>query len=161
VDAHIRNGVAFQIRAMRRERKWRQEDLANAIGSKPTQITRIENPNYGSHTIATLRRIAAAFDVALIVRFAPLSELVRWDSGPRNMAPHPFWRELRDAQREEATPLPRNVISITGSRQTIGGTQAKYEQVSSRQQMPLFGTSSTATKQSLTNVTGGTYAAAI
>jgi transcriptional regulator with XRE-family HTH domain len=79
---------------MRRERNWTQEELASQADTKPTQITRVENPTYGSHTITTLRRIAAAFDVALVVRFVPFSELLNWDSGPRNMSPASFDEEL-------------------------------------------------------------------
>ncbi len=94
VDSHVRNGIAFQIRAMRRERNWTQEDLAKQADMKPTQITRVENPVYGSHTVTTLRRIASAFDVALVVRFVPFSELLKWDEGSRNMAPATFAEEL-------------------------------------------------------------------
>jgi transcriptional regulator with XRE-family HTH domain len=100
VDAHLRNGIAFQIRAMRRERNWTQDDLAGQSEMKPTQITRVENPGYGSHTLTTLKRIAAAFDVALVVRFVPFSELLEWDSGPRNMTPASFGEELESASGE-------------------------------------------------------------
>lgn len=44
-------------------------------------ISRLENPNYGKPTITTLKRIATAFDVALVVRFVPISQLVDWVSG--------------------------------------------------------------------------------
>lgn len=82
---------------MRRQRDWTQEELAKQAEMKPTQITRVENPDYGSHTLTTLRRIAAVFDVALVVRFVPFSELLEWDSGPRNMAPASFPEELESA----------------------------------------------------------------
>ncbi len=42
------------------------------------QISRLESSDYGRPSITTLKRIAKAFDVALIVRFAPFSELVDW-----------------------------------------------------------------------------------
>ncbi len=103
VDAHIRNTVAFQIRALRREEKWTQEKLAARAGTKPTHITRIENPEYGSHTISTLRKVASAFDVALIVRFVPFSELLRWDSGPKDLAPKSYWREIQAAKTSRKT----------------------------------------------------------
>ncbi len=77
VESHINNGVAFQIRTMRGD--LTQEDLGKLAGMKQTQICRLENPNYGSFTLKTLKEIAAAFDVALIVRFVPFSELVKWD----------------------------------------------------------------------------------
>ena len=159
VDSHLRNGIAFQIRSMRRGSNWTQEDLAREAGTKPTQITRIENPSYGSHTVATLRRIAAAFDVALVVRFVPYSELLRWDAGPRNLAPKPFWQELQEARSEDASTSaisfeigasPRNVWSIqTQARINVGPSQAT-----------LFTTSSGSTvrHREIEELPGGTYA---
>jgi transcriptional regulator with XRE-family HTH domain len=43
-------------------------------------ISRLESVSYGKPTITTLKRLAAALDVALIVRFVPFSELVDWVS---------------------------------------------------------------------------------
>jgi transcriptional regulator with XRE-family HTH domain len=44
---------------------------------KQNAIARLENPNYGEYSVRTLQRLAAAFDVALVVKFAPFSEVVR------------------------------------------------------------------------------------
>ena len=44
-------------------------------------IYRLENPSYGKPTISTLKRIAAAFDVALTVRFVPYGQLIDWATG--------------------------------------------------------------------------------
>lgn len=79
VESHINNGIAFQIRTMRNNRNLNQEALGNLAGMKQEAICRLENPNYGSFTLKTLKEIAAAFDVALIVRFVPFSDLVKWD----------------------------------------------------------------------------------
>jgi hypothetical protein len=42
---------------------------------------RLENPNYGKHTLTTLKNIAAACDVALVVWFIPFGRLTYWASG--------------------------------------------------------------------------------
>ena len=80
--------MAEQIRETRLNRGWTQADLANASGKVQETISQLENPDYGSYTIKTLQRIAEAFDVALIVRFAPFSELADWmaDLSPKNLA---------------------------------------------------------------------------
>jgi transcriptional regulator with XRE-family HTH domain len=78
VDAHIATTLPFQIRAMRTQRGWKQKELANLIDSNQKTISDFENPNYGRFALASLRKLAAAFDVALVVRFAPFSELVDW-----------------------------------------------------------------------------------
>ena len=66
---------------MRDQTDWSQEQLAEKVGTNQNAISRLENPNYGKATITTLKRIASVFDVALVVRFVPFSQLVDWVSG--------------------------------------------------------------------------------
>jgi len=42
---------------------------------------RLENPNYGKHSLTTLKKIAATCDVALVVWFIPFSRLLDWVTG--------------------------------------------------------------------------------
>ena len=81
VESHLSKNLAFQIRAMRDQTDWTQEQLAEKVGTNQNAISRLENPNYGKATITTLKRIASVFDVALVVRFVPFSQLVGWVSG--------------------------------------------------------------------------------
>lgn len=76
VSAQIRTGLPLQIRAMREDRGWTQTTLAEKLGTTQNTVSRLENPKTSKPTITTLKRIAEAFDVALIVKFAPFSELV-------------------------------------------------------------------------------------
>src|SRR5689334_22482876 len=78
VAAEIATTIPFQIRAMRKERGWTQADLAVKAGTHQETISSFENSDGAPPKIETLCRIAAAFDVGLIVRFAPFSELVDW-----------------------------------------------------------------------------------
>ena len=75
VDEFIRNGIAFQIRALRHRENWSQKELGDKTGKPQNVISRLEDPSYGSFTIKTLLEMASAFDVALQVRFVPFSEL--------------------------------------------------------------------------------------
>jgi transcriptional regulator with XRE-family HTH domain len=61
---------------MLKSREWTQRELGERAAMKQNAIARLENPNYGEYSIRTLQRLAAAFDVALIVKFAPFSEIV-------------------------------------------------------------------------------------
>jgi transcriptional regulator with XRE-family HTH domain len=82
VDSNVGKGIAFQIRATRELRRWNQGDLANAVGGMgQNNISRLEDPDYGKHTISSLKRIAEALDVALVVRFVPFSQYIDWLSG--------------------------------------------------------------------------------
>lgn len=76
VFEHIKNGVAFQMEAMRDDRDWTQAKLGEMAKKPRTVITRIEDPNYGQFSIQTLREIAAAFNVGLLVKFVPFSRLL-------------------------------------------------------------------------------------
>ena len=80
VSDHINVGIPLQVRALREQRGWTQKELAERAGMKQERISAIENPNYkNAFTLSTLIRLASAYDVALIVRFVPISELVKWE----------------------------------------------------------------------------------
>jgi transcriptional regulator with XRE-family HTH domain len=81
VSSHVDKGCAYQIREMREQRGLSQTELGEMAGMNQNAIHRLESPDYGKATISTLKRVAAAFDVALIVRFVPFSQLVDWVSG--------------------------------------------------------------------------------
>src|SRR5437899_5016222 len=72
VASHISNGIAFQIRALRNRNRWSQPKLAEEIGTTQNQVYRLENSSKTKPTISTLKKLAAVFDVALVVRFVPL-----------------------------------------------------------------------------------------
>lgn len=78
---HIDTGIPFQIRTLReqKDRKLTQKELGIRAGMAQETISRIEDPNYGKLTLKTLKRLASVFDVALMVKFIPFSELVEWE----------------------------------------------------------------------------------
>ncbi len=76
VAAQIRNGLPLQLRAMREDRGWTQAALAEKLGTTQNTVSRLENPKTSKPTITTLKRIAEAFDVALVVKFTPFSEFI-------------------------------------------------------------------------------------
>jgi len=107
VAEHIRTGIAFQIRAMREDREWTQSELGQrAEGMAQETISLLEDPDYGRLTLRTLRRLASALDVALIVRFTPFSDLVDWmvNLTPQRLAPPSFDEELQPAFTKMALP---------------------------------------------------------
>ena len=70
----ITGTTAAQIRLMRERREWSQQELAEKVGMGQARISLLENPNYENPSLSTLKRIANAFDVALVVRFMPFSK---------------------------------------------------------------------------------------
>lgn len=85
VDSNLAEGIAFQIRATRDAQNLTQAALADAVGMTQNNLSRLENPEYGKHTISSLKRIADALDVALVVRFVPFSQYIDWLSGTRHV----------------------------------------------------------------------------
>lgn len=79
VSEYINEGIPFQIRTLRNQRGLTQTEFGKLAGKSQVIISRLENPNYASFSIATLKELAYAFDVGLIVRFVPISDLVKWD----------------------------------------------------------------------------------
>jgi len=88
-------GLSFQIRLLREDRGWGQVELGQRIGSKQSTVSQLENPNYGRYSLKTLKELAAAFDVGLLVKFVPFSELVDWTLNltPQRLTPPAFAQE--------------------------------------------------------------------
>lgn len=78
VSAHLSANVAAQIQTMRETRGWLQKDLGERADMSPARISVMENPSYENHNVKTLKRLASAFDVALVIKFVPFNELVSW-----------------------------------------------------------------------------------
>ena len=76
-DENLNLTVGTQLKVLREQRNWRQEDLAKLTGMKQSMVSRYEDVNYSSWSINTLRRFALAFDVILDVRFRSFGELVK------------------------------------------------------------------------------------
>ena len=95
VDEHINVGIAFQIRGLRNRQKLRQKDLAERLSVEQPLVSAWENPNYGNYSLNTLKDMAKAFDVGLLVRFVPFSTLVSWTLNvtPNVIAPPNFDEE--------------------------------------------------------------------
>ena len=76
VSANISNTVSAQIHTMRQARGWTQSELAERSDMRQPRISALEDPDVDNYEISTLKRVAAAFDVALIVQFVPFSRIV-------------------------------------------------------------------------------------
>jgi len=98
VASNLSEGIAFQIRATRDAQEMTQADLARESGMTPNNLSRLESPDYGKQTISSLKRIADALDVALVVRFVPFSQYIDWLSAT------PY---LDEGLRPEALAVPR------------------------------------------------------
>ena len=105
VKAHLEQGIAFQIKALRESRGLTQEQLARRINAGgQSAIARLEDPSYGKASLATLEKLAHEFDVALLVKFVPFSKFLQEheDLRPSALAVPSFGQEHE--QGEKALP---------------------------------------------------------
>lgn len=68
--------IATQIKVLREQRNLTQAQLADLSGMKQERISVLENANYESWSIKTLRKVARAFDVTLHVTFETFSHAI-------------------------------------------------------------------------------------
>ena len=71
VNAH----TAAQIKTIREQREMSQQDLADKIGTKQSGISRLENANYSTWKVETLRKIARAYGLWLDIQFKEFGDL--------------------------------------------------------------------------------------
>ena len=74
--AHVGDFLAMQVHSLRIHRRWTQKTLALVSKHTQPQISNFET-TCESVNLATLHRLAEAFDVALVVKFVPFSEFGR------------------------------------------------------------------------------------
>jgi DNA-binding XRE family transcriptional regulator len=60
--------LAVTLRRLREEAGLTQSELARRIGTTPSVISRLEDPDYEGHSLRTLRRVVAALGMGLELR---------------------------------------------------------------------------------------------
>jgi transcriptional regulator with XRE-family HTH domain len=68
-DNFLNTWIATQLKVLREDKGWTQAELADETGMKQERISVLEDVNYESWTIKTLKRFAKAFDVRLSIKF--------------------------------------------------------------------------------------------
>ena len=84
LDSFLDSLISGQIRGLRERAPLTQSQLADAIGTTQSAISRLERPDYSSWRLGTLKKLAQAFDVALSVKFVSfgdaLDDVAQFDS---------------------------------------------------------------------------------
>jgi transcriptional regulator with XRE-family HTH domain len=140
VSSQMSIPLAFQILALREHRGMTQKQLAEKAGMLQPRIAAMERPSGGEPNLRTLKRLASAFDVALIIRFAPFSELIKWTEGfsPDSFAVPSFSDDLALSEPETvsereiksaAIPTPLQEKVSGADRQKFWQQQEKPEDI--------------------------------
>lgn len=72
--------VPSQLRALRLRRDLTQPVLAKQAGMMQSRISAMETPGKTNFNLETLVRMAATFNVGLMVKFVSFSEMLRWEN---------------------------------------------------------------------------------
>ena len=64
--------IACKIYDLRDKAGLTQKKLAKLVGTTPSVISRLEDADYEGHSLSMLRRIAAAVDKRVEIRFVPV-----------------------------------------------------------------------------------------
>lgn len=121
VEAQFKRSVPFQIRALRSQRGWSQEQLAERSRLTQGVVSRAEDSDYGNLTVNTILKIANGFDVAFVGRFVPFSELDEWFIGLSEDKIKASSFEQEDRLFQSAKPARRKALR---SRRTLRPSRA-------------------------------------
>lgn len=127
----IKNGFAFQVRALRKAREMTQQDLAKEAETTQALISRIEKDGATNLSVKTLQKIADAFDVALVVRLEPIDRLLQWvdDLAPESMSFRKSEEILADMEAAAGSSAPKQpeVERKPNSRPRLDESQVGYQ----------------------------------
>jgi transcriptional regulator with XRE-family HTH domain len=76
-NGFIDSKIATQIKVLREQRVWTQDVLADETGMRQARVSVLEDVNYSSWSLSTLRRFARAFDLYVDVEFKEFGTLDR------------------------------------------------------------------------------------
>ncbi|MBU1664876.1 MAG: helix-turn-helix domain-containing protein [Gammaproteobacteria bacterium] len=74
MESHAVSRLAAQVHALRKQRRWSQQQLSERAGIAQERISKIESADFSSLTLATLHKLARAFDVDVRVAFESFSQ---------------------------------------------------------------------------------------
>lgn len=127
VETAIGDTIASQLQALRSKHGLNQTELAEKANMAQPRIAVLENPDYDKYTVNTLKRLASALDVGLIVRFAPYGEVMDWVMGfsPNAINVPTFDDERKISQSYTGTM--ENKFDLEGDDQSRTEGEAKFE----------------------------------
>lgn len=76
VDSFLDSFIATQIKVLREKRQLTQSALAELAGMRQSQISKLEDVNHSGWKVGTLKKLARAFDLVLVVRFESFGKVL-------------------------------------------------------------------------------------
>lgn len=123
-DDFLNTYIATQLKVLREDRGWTQSRVAEESGMKQERISVLEDVNYESWSLKTLKRLAKAFDLRLSVKFETFGSFLRdFDNFSR--------KSLNRAsfENDSAFHSLRLVTSLRSSAAVVRAYQPPFEQL--------------------------------
>jgi transcriptional regulator with XRE-family HTH domain len=127
-EEFLNTAIATQIKVLREERGLSQKQLAAMLGTTQPAISAHESPEKESWSIKILHKFAAAFDLALVVRFesfgADLDDIVSFS---RDHLKRPSFKDDPTFHKTSPKAVSSEVVDIREfiERRAEGGTSLK------------------------------------
>jgi transcriptional regulator with XRE-family HTH domain len=110
--------MAAQIKVVREQRGLTQSRLAQLAGMKQTRISALENVNYSSWSVSTLRRLARALGVRFSFKFEGWGELIRdADRFSRSSLQRPTFQE--EFSKAKTKGQSKTTVGITEGQENL------------------------------------------
>lgn len=90
-EARAQDEVARKLYELRTEAGLTQRELAKRVGTTASVICRLEDADYEGHSLSLLRRLAAARDRRVEVRFVPVKSNARQQACGNRPATNYYW----------------------------------------------------------------------
>ena len=122
IEAFVDTLIATQIKTLREKRELTQAKLAELIDTGQSRISAIENVNYSNWSVNTLRKVARAFDVALIVKFASFGEALKESDSLASRLVVPSFGDDAELQHPEGRAAHGEAVGIS---QPVGSSSTR------------------------------------
>jgi transcriptional regulator with XRE-family HTH domain len=162
----VKTWIARQVRTLREQRDWSQEELGRKTGKPQSAISRVEDPDYGKLTLQTLFDLARAYDLPVLVQFVEWSD---WLSRTNDSSAEALQKEsfkaavLADVGAGQVIIEPKYEIGSDLSDPTrtwVGHVYSRWDTNINTGLSALLGTSAITGTSVLTSAkTAGTYVA--
>lgn len=109
LEARVRGGISYQMKALRRKFGLSQIEMAKKLGLKQSVVSRLESVDRGNVTVSTLLNVAKKLDVALVVQFVDYPSFLdaTRDMSEKALQPDTIQESVQRAtQRPEAFSVP-------------------------------------------------------
>ncbi len=126
-EEHLYAAVAQQIYSARKRAGLNQKQLAERVGTTQSVISRLEDADYGKHSLQMLHRIADALHERLEVTISPTGEINTTAPEDKSMDLSELPDEtIREIRKRDWIPLPRNKTEARDILQTCFAPRESY-----------------------------------